>query len=148
VDACRLIHPWQIDQQALAWGTRPFADPDASDGLAMRAKDEGWTMNYSFVPGDDFTPGKRYTLFVRVRCPQPTADGDAFSSGIYGKKPLPRIDKTVPVKVLTPGRYQVLEVGTLELQPGHRFWIALAKGKSGYAVPEVRLDSFWLREAE
>ena len=48
---------------------------------------------------------------------------------------------------LRPGKYQVVEIGTLEMQPGHAFWIALVKGKNGYAVPEVRLDCFWLKEA-
>jgi hypothetical protein len=144
----RLIHPWQIEQQKLNWGNRPFADPEASDGWAMRAQDEGWTMSYNFVPGDDFTPGKRYALFVRVRCPSPTSDGDAFACGIHGKEPLPRLDKIVLTSGLTPGKYQVVEIGTLEMHPGHGFWIALVKGKNGYAVAEVRLDCLWLREAE
>jgi hypothetical protein len=147
VDDYRMIHPWQIDQQNLAWGTRPFEDADASDGWAMRAKDDGWTMSYRFVAGDDFTPGKRYTLLARARCPQPTAGGEAFACGIYGKDALARIDRVVPTQALTPGRYQVVEVGTLEMHAGHCFWMALVKGENGYAVPEVRLDCFWLREA-
>jgi hypothetical protein len=147
VEDFRLIHPWQIEQQKLNWGNRPFADPEASDGWVMRAKDEGWTMSYNFVAGDDFTPGKRYTLFVRVQCPPPMTGGDAFACGIHGKEPLPRLDKTVPTSLLTPGRYQVVEIGTLEIEPGHAFWIALVKGKNGYAVPEVLLDCFWLRKA-
>ncbi len=146
-DRYRLIHPWQIDQQNMSWGTRPFPDPDASDGYAMRAKDEGWTMGYRFVAGDDYTPGKRYKLRVRVRCPQPERDGDAFSCGIYGQDPLPRIDKTIATKDLTPGRYQTIEVGTIELKPGHSFWICTAKRKGEYAVTEVRLDCLWLSEA-
>lgn len=81
------------------------------------------------------------------KCPQPAGEGNAFSCGIYGKAPLPRIDKTVPTQALTPGKYQVIEVGTIGLKPGHSFWIATAKGKGGYAVSEVRLDCFWLREA-
>jgi hypothetical protein len=145
---CRIIHPWQIDQQKLAWATRPFADPDASDGWVMRAKDEGWTMAYQFVAGDDYEVGKRYTLFVRVKCPQPTAAGKAFSCGIYGKDPLPSIEKSVPTESITPDRYQVVEVGTIELQPGHQFWIATVKNSGGYAVSEVRLDCFWLQEAK
>jgi len=146
-DGCRLIHAWQIDQQNMAWGTRPFADPDASDGWVMSAKDEGWTMGYRFLANDDYAPGKRYTLLVRVKCPQPARDGDAFSCGIYGKDPLPRIDKTVPTPALTPGKYQVVEVGTIELKPGHSFWICTTKRNGSYAVSEVRLDCLWLREA-
>jgi hypothetical protein len=144
----RLIHPWQIEQQKLNWGNRPFADPEASDGWAMRGKDEGWTMGYSFVATDDFTPGKRYKLFARVQCPQPTTEGDAFACGIYGKESLPRLDRKVPTALLTPGKYQVLEIGTLDMQPSHAFWIALVKGKNGYAVSEVRLDCLWLRGVE
>ncbi|NPV47956.1 MAG: DUF4838 domain-containing protein [Armatimonadetes bacterium] len=143
----RLIHPWQVDQNSLSWGTRPFEDADASDGWAMKATSEGWTMGYSFVVGDDYTPGKRHTLYVRVKCPEPTFDGDAFSCGIYGKDPLPKIDRTVSTKELTPARYQVIEVGTLELAPGHRFWICTNKRDGRYAVSEVRLDCLWLREA-
>jgi hypothetical protein len=144
----RLIHPWQIDQQNMSWGTRPFEDADASDGWAMKATSEGWTMGYRFVGGDDYTPGKRFTLFVRAKCPQPTADGDAFSCGVYGKDPLPHIEKTIPTQALTPDRYQVFEVGTLELAPGHSFWICTAKRNDRYAVAEVRLDCLWLREAQ
>jgi hypothetical protein len=143
----RLIHPWQIDQQNMSWGTRPFEDADASDGWTMKATNEGWTMGYRFVAGDDYSPGKRYTLYVRAKCPEPTAEGEAFSCGIYGKDPLPCIDRTVRTSELTPGRYQVLEVGTLELAPGHSFWICTTKRSDTYAVPEVRLDCLWLREA-
>jgi len=144
----RLIHPWQIDQESLSWGTRPLEDPDTSDGWAMKAADEGWTMGYRFVAGDDYEPGKRYTLFVRAKCPQPTAEGDAFACGVYGRDPLPTIDKTVHTQELTPDHYQVFEVGTLELAPGHSFWICTAKREDQYTVAEVRLDCLWLRQAQ
>jgi hypothetical protein len=147
-DGVRLIHPWQIDQQNLNWGTRPFADLEASDGWAMRAKDEGWTMAYRFVADDDFVPGRRYTLFVRTRCPPPTGEGPAFSCGIHGQAPRPTIEKTVATAALTPDRYQVFEVGTIALETGHSFWICTAKRDGKYAVPEVRLDCLWLREAK
>jgi len=113
----------------------------------MKATDEGWTMGYRFVAGDDYTPGRRYTLFVRAKCPEPTGEGDAFSCGIYGRDPLPSIDRTVRTGELTPGRYQTFEVGTLQLAPGHSFWICTTKRGDTYAVPEVRLDCLWLREA-
>jgi hypothetical protein len=144
----RLLRPWQIDQQNLSWGTRPFADTEAGDGWAMRAKDEGWTMGYRFVAGDDYTPGKRYTLFVRTQCPPPTGDGEAFSCGIYGKNPLPSIEKTIPTQALTPGQYQVFEMGTIALQPGHSFWICTTKRDGRYTVAEVRLDCLWLEEVQ
>jgi len=144
----RPIHPWQIDQQNLNWGTRPFEDADASDGWVMKATSEGWTMGYRFVAGDDYTPGKRYTLFVRTKCPPPTRNGPAFSCGVYGKDPLPSIQTTIPTDALTPDQYQAFEVGTIELGPGHSFWICTAKSDDQYTVPEVRLDCFWLREVE
>jgi hypothetical protein len=144
----RLIHPWQIDQQGMNWGNRPIADADASDGWVMRAKDEGWTASYRFVADDDFTVGKRYKLFVRVKCPPPMSEGDAFSCGIYGRAPLPTIEKTIHTRDLTPGVYQTFEIGTIALSPGHSFWICATKRNDRYAVAEARLDSLWLREAD
>jgi len=105
-------------------------------------------MGYRFVAGDDYEPGKRYTLFVRAKCPQPTAEGDAFACGVYGRDPLPTIDKTVHTQELTPGHYQAFEVGTLELAPGHSFWICTTKREDQYTVAEVRLDCLWLRQAQ
>jgi hypothetical protein len=51
----------------------------------------------------------------------------------------------VPTRDLTPNRYQVVEVGTLELHGGHAFWIVTVKNKDAYAVSEVRLDCLWLK---
>ena len=90
--------------------------------------------------------GSGYTLFVRVRCPTPTKEGKAFSCGIYGRPPLPSIQKTVSTQTLTPNKYQVIEVGTIMPESGHGFWMALSGSKGEYAVSEVRLDCLWLRE--
>jgi hypothetical protein len=147
-DGDRLINAVQIDYQNRGWTGGPVRDPDASTGWALASKDRGWAMCYRFSAADDFVPGKRYTLTVRVKCSQPKKEGPAFRCGVHAEDGYSPTQKTVPTKELTPGRYQPIEVGTLAFQPGHVVWFDLnANGKGDYPLSEIRLDCIWLREA-
>ncbi len=146
-DGYRLINAVQIDHQNQGWTGGPVRDPDASTGWALASKDRGWAMCYRFSEADDFVPGKRYTLTVRVKCSQPKKEGPAFSCGVHAEDGYSPTRKTVPTKELTPARYQAIEVGTLAFQPGHVVWFDLnADGKGDYPLSEIRLDCIWLRE--
>jgi hypothetical protein len=146
-DGYRLINGVQIDFQNRGWTGGPIRDPDASTGWALPSHGRGWALAYRFSAEDDFVPGRRYTVRVRVKCPQPTKDGPAFRCGVAGEDGFPGTRRAVSTGELTPGRYQVIEVGTLAIQPGHVLWFDLnADGKGNYPLSEVRLDCIWLRE--
>ncbi|MFW6189435.1 MAG: DUF4838 domain-containing protein [Planctomycetota bacterium] len=118
-------------------------DPDAGDGWVVACDSHQWYLRYHFSERDDFVPGRRYTVFVRVKAGEPAEPGRAFGCGVHRSGDSMR--REVSTNELTPGRFQAFEVGTIELKPGHSFWLALRKER---AVREVRLDCLWLRPAE
>ncbi len=105
----------QIDFQNRGWTGGPIRDPDASTGWALPSYGRGWALAYRFSAEDDFVPGRRYALRVRIKCPQPKKDGPALRCGVAGEDGFPGMQKAVSTGELTPGRYQVIEVGTLAI---------------------------------
>jgi len=77
-----------------------------------------------------------------VKAAEPVESGRAFGCGIHRSGD--SIVREVSTDELAPGRFQVFRVGTIALEPGHSFWLALRREK---AVREVRLDCLWLRPA-
>lgn len=145
--SCRLIQACQTHRAVKWWGRnreQQKADADASDGWVLACRSHEWFIQYRLSARDDFEPGKRYTLFVRVKGPRAQGQGPAFSCGIYSKD-RGRINRTFAVSDLSADSFRALEVGTIELQPSHAFWLALKKQGP---VPEVYFDCFWLQTAE
>jgi len=146
----RLIHAYQMFSQSGNWNVVPFQDTDASDGWVMKSENTSWFIQYPLVSGDDFTPGREYTLFVRVKCSSPTIEGKAFTFGIYGS-PTAYKSKSVLTQDLTPGQYQVFQLDPMTLPADPvtprtgTFWMALSANNGTYAVSEARLDSIWLK---
>jgi len=143
----RLIQASQIQRAVKWWGRnreQQKADTDASDGWVLVCRSHEWYIQCPLSPRDDFEPGKRYTLFVRVKGPRLQKGGPAFGCGIYSRDK-GRINKTFAASDLSSDSFRALEVGTIELQPGHAFWFALRKQG---AAPEVCFDCLWLQRAE
>jgi len=59
----------------------------ATDGWAQKVISHGWSIQHRLRPPYDYNPGKRYTLYVRVRAKatDPTQDGLAMQTGFYVK---------------------------------------------------------------
>lgn len=133
----RLIHGFQMSYP-VAWATQ---EPSSTDGWVVAVKSHEWFARYRLTTGEDFIPGKRYALCVRVKVPQKTGSGLAFSCGLYSKGQA--ISRSFAASDVVDGQFQTFQIGTIEPKTGHLFWIATTKGGS---IPEVQLDCFWLRE--
>jgi hypothetical protein len=115
----------------------------ASDGWAAHVPGPGWHTHYHLSPWEDFTPGRRWNLFVRARCADLAADaeGDVWEFGVYPKGKTLRVD----ADRLRDGRWHVFELGPWSAAEGQYFWTALRRNPG--AKP-VAIDCLWLSEAK
>ena len=103
-----LVHAAQFDQKVKFLKKAE----GAADGWAMQLTTFGWLVTNELGAGKEFTPGKRYKLFMRVRGTiKEGATGPAVEAGVYtaGK---PRACSTSVDAKLMDGRWQTVEVGT------------------------------------
>jgi hypothetical protein len=146
----RLIHAVQMDRGAKWWQKTE----GASDGWAVRIPAAGWYVRHMFSPWDDFTPGKTYQLYIRVKADLASPgsavaskvlkDGKAFEAILYGGTP--KLSVTFDSAELKDGKWHVLKVG------GPMAWTDANAGgfylpltRDG-AVDAVYLDCLWLAE--
>jgi hypothetical protein len=98
---------------------------------------------HNFSPTDDFTPGKTYQLYVRVKGGTIKKEGEAFNCGVYGRG-RNLVSLNVKTAELADGQFHVLPVGKPAVwTDGGAFYIAT--GRDG-AISEVYLDCLWLQE--
>ncbi len=135
----RLLQACMMESRSTGWQKLE----GATDGWALRWNSIAWLARHNFSPTDDFTPGKTYQLFVRVKGGTIKKEGEAFNCGVYtnGKT---LASATVKTSELADGQFHVLPVGQpTQWKDGGLFYIAT--GRDG-AMSEVYLDCLWLAE--
>jgi hypothetical protein len=133
----RLIQACQMDTRAGWWQE---AD-GASDGWAARVPTAGWHTRHFFSDPDDFTPGRRYRLFVRARGEVPAgATGNGWQFGVYPDGP-PTLN--ISAERMGDGQWHLFESAPWTAAEGQGFWTALARPK---AMDAVLVDCVWLVE--
>jgi hypothetical protein len=136
----RLIHACQMDRGAAWWRKTE----GASDGWACRIPAAGWSVRHFFSPYDDFTPGKTYQLYIRVKADKVLKDGKAFECGVY---PEPKLNVKVDSADLKDGKWHVIPVGKPVVwnNTGGGLYIPLTREG---AVDAIYLDCLWLAETK
>jgi len=136
----RLVQGCQFDMRS-----RCFKPAEgASDGWALTLP-AGMQMNYwKLSPYDDYTPGKTYKVFARVRTPKPTeATGAAWSINLGSKTEAApwKFRRTLKVEEVKPDEWQVYEVMTRAFTDGDNINPVCAK-----ACAQMEVDCLWLVE--
>ena len=133
-----LTQACQMDSRSRWWQK----EKGASDGWACKVPTPAWTVVRYLSPGEDYIPGKKYALYVRIKPGKKVAStGKAFMLGDFKNKikaysPQPTWD----ISKFKGDGWQVVKVGEITDPDG--FWFASnPKVMSDYA-----LDCFWLKE--
>ena len=135
----RLIQARQLDSGMLESKWWHQMD-DASDGWALECSVSRWYIQHKFSPYDDFTPGRKYKVFVRVKGSPAESDGTAFVVGLAGTP------HEFPASALTDGKFHVFEVAEITTPEALSMYFILPSGKK--AMPRAFLDCLWLQETE
>ena len=99
-----------------------------------------------FSPWDDFTPGKTYQLYIRVKADKVLKDGKAFEAILYGGTP--KLSVTFDSAELKDGKWHVLKVGgptAWKDANAGGFYLPLTRDG---AVDAIYLDCLWLVETK
>ena len=132
----RVIQACQLDGRPGWW--KP-AD-GASDGWAAYVPGPGWYTKIAFMPGEDFTPGKTYRLYVRAKGQlAPDAAGNVWEFGVYPKGPSTKIDQSK----LADAQWHVFDLGPFKPTDGQFWWTAMIRGAGQNTAV---IDCIWLRE--
>ncbi len=141
----RLIHPGMMDGK-VSW-LKPLEG--ATGGWVMQCDSEGWYLTHYLSPHDDFTPGRKYRLSVRVRSEvKDGATGRAWYAGVYrrsAKKDAAFVAATAEQIRQTGGNWTVYELGPFEPHEGDFFYVAL---RDRAMVNNVFVDCYWLEQVE
>jgi hypothetical protein len=137
----RLLHACQLDRGAKWW----VKTEGASDGWACRISAAGWSVRHYFSPYDDFTPGKTYQLYIRVKADKVLKDGKAFDVGVQGGTL--RLDVKVDASELKDGKWHVIPVGKPMVWQAPAGGLYIPLNREG-AVDAIFLDCLWLAEAK
>ncbi len=139
--AYRLIQACQMDTMG-RWYIPVNTPPNAaSDGWAVQCDTNAWLLRHSFRANDEFEPGKRYTLFVRVRRGD-GSDGPAWSCGVRTSGD--HLVLRVGAEQMSDDQWRVHEVGQWTPADGDYFYLALQENNS---AKSVYLDCMWLIES-
>ena len=133
-----LIQACQMDSQSRGWEKVE----GATDGWGLRIKTPAWLNVHYFSAGEEFTPGKKYEVYVRVKLIKKLkASGKAFSIGEFKSKINPSAEHPQwDVSLFTEDSFRVVKLG--ELTDPTAFYFCNNPG----VVEELILDCFWLRE--
>ncbi len=133
----RLVQANQLDMTPSFW--KPV--PGASDGYAAVITGPGWHTTYHLSPGEDFSVGKSYTLYVRVRGEmKDNATGPAWEFGIHPGGATVRVE----AEKLADGQWHVFSLGPWTPKDTQRFWTALVRNPGAVSAA---VDCIWLVEA-
>jgi hypothetical protein len=120
----------------------------ATDGWAQKVISHGWSIQHRLGPPYDYIPGKRYTLYVRVRAiaTDPTRDGLALQTGFYVKgSPGARGGLTMAA---ADGTWKTLNCGEFTAPAeGGSFFVCL-DSKTKALVRNAEIDALWIRVVE
>lgn len=137
----RLIQARQIDGVYLSRNGQWRKMDDASDGWVLTVLKAGWLIQHTFSPYDEYTPGRNYKLFVRLKGGPKKSDGTACTVGLTGTGKLPSLN--VKASDLEDGEFKVFEVGTFTAQDVVTLYFSLSRDGS---MPEVYFDCLWLQQ--
>lgn len=133
----RLIQACQFDARPGGW--KPAQG--ASDGWAAYVTGPGWYTKIGLKPGENFTPGKTYRLFVRARGELAAdATGNVWEFGINPKGPSTKVGKAK----LADGQWHIFEIGPWKPESGQLWWTAMIRGAGQNTAI---IDCIWLQEA-
>jgi hypothetical protein len=142
---CRLIQARQIDSSYLERTGQWIKMEGASDGWVLRVIQPGWKVQHTFSPYDEYTPGKTYTLSVRVKGAQKKKDGVALKFGLIDGTAASKLpSKDVQAAELADGQFHVFDLGPFPAGKNVVLWMSTSRDGS---MPEAYLDCLWLREA-
>ncbi len=103
-------------------------DSKASDGKAIRMPGDHFEWATSCPISDDFKDGNPWQCFVVARVEATATDGRAMTMGIYDSQARKSVaHRSVSVKEIADGAYQVFDLGTHDLRGGMYVWIAPPK---------------------
>lgn len=142
--ACRLIQARQIDSSYLERAGQWQKMDGASDGWVLKVIKPGWMVQHTFSPYDEYTVGRTYKLFVRVKGGAKKGDGVGLKVGLFdssGASKLPA--KEVPASELDETAFHIVELGPFEAGQVLSLYLAISRDGS---MPEVYFDCLWLRE--
>jgi len=135
----RLIQARQLDSGMLkeTWWQKM---EDASDNWVLECSVSPWYIQHTFSPYDEFTPGKKYRVFARVKGSEAEKpDGIAFVLGGIGPK-----NFEAPGSALADGQFHTFQVA--EFTPQEPFSMYFIIPRENRAMPKVFLDCLWLEE--
>jgi len=141
---CRLIQARQLDSMFFDKKGQWIRMEGASDGWVLRVLYPQWFVQHRFSPYDEYTAGKTYKLFVRVKGAQEKKEGVGLKFGLFGEgSGWP--SKDVPVNELTDGKFHAIELGPFTAGKEVGLWMATSRDGS---MPEVYLDCLWLQQTD
>ena len=126
----------------------------ATDGWAQRIVTHGWSITNGFAAGKDFTVGKSYKLFIRLKGEiQEVAIGKAITCGIHNPGRPRTCSRAIGVEAMD-GKWHTFEIGPWRPDKnGGAFYISFHPSNSGNFRNEngellpALLDCIWLIEA-
>ena len=139
----RLIQARQIDGIFLDRSGQWVKVDGASDGWALRVIKTGWMIQHVFSPYDEYTVGRKYKLYFRVKGGEVKGNGAAFTFGLTGDGKLPSV--IVPAADLADGAFKVIELGPFVAGKDVTLYVALSRDG---AMSEVFFDCLWLTEVK
>jgi hypothetical protein len=133
----RLIQACQMDMRPGSW--QPVEG--ASDGWGADLRGRAGAARHFLSAGEDFKPGSRYKLFVRVRADVAEgATGDVCRTGV---SPDGTDTFRISADQVRDGQWHSFEAGEFTAAAGQSFSISAAGNQ---AVGDLWLDCFWLQE--
>jgi len=134
--------------QGCQFGTRGrwFQESEgASDGWSVKNTTGAWTVRRALMPNEEYIPGERYRLFIRVKAGEKyTGTGALFSCGLSMEK---KIYKQFTAEDLNLNEWTVVDLGEFTgSEEVPYFWFA--NGTSGKVIPSILLDCLWLERIE
>ena len=125
----------------------------ATDGWAQRIVTHGWSITNGFAAGKDFTVGKEYRMFIRLKGSiRKGATGEAVTCGIHNPGRRRTCARSIEGEALD-GRWHTFDIGPWKPdENGGAFYISFHPSNSknfrnekGELLP-VLLDCVWLIE--
>ncbi len=117
----------------------------ATDSWAQKVLSHGWSIQHRLGPPYDYVPGKRYTLYVRVRATatDPTLDALALQVGFYVKgSPGARGGLTMAA---ADGTWKIVNCGEFTAPEGGGSFFVCLNSKTKDRVSNAEIDALWIR---